>query len=70
MDKLKQSLYLDLELINAVQIYLQILYISDITSHDGMNIINVTQKYQMQETGRPSLLPWTEKLSPGVEAWK
>ena len=30
----------------------------------------MSQKYQIKETGRLSLLPWPEQPSPGVEAWK
>ena len=70
MDKLKDRPYLNLAYVNAVRLHLQVLYLSDIVSHDGRHIVQVQTQDQWEETGRRTKLQWPIQPSPGKEAWK
>ena len=58
MDCLRNKPYLNLTSINTVQLHLKILYVSDITSHDGKHILQVQTENQKAETGRQTKLHW------------
>ena len=70
MDCFKEKTFLNLELINAVRLHLRALYISDLTSQDGLHIVEVTNQYKSLETDRTMTLAWPEQPEPGKEAWK
>ena len=70
MDKLKDKPYLNLTYVNAVRLHLQVLYLSDLVSHDGTHIIQVQTQNQWEETGRQTKLHWPIQPSPGKEVWK
>ena len=55
--------------INAVRLYLQVFFLSDITNSDGITI-NEAYLYPNKSTTRKSTLKWPTQQLPGEKAWK